>query len=131
MVQNAVAYVEKAKIVLEELHATVKYKAAVPVVTVFVSKRYLLGLCPSSGDINRLMMMMMMMLPISLSSILYYFFDILSRILTKPNVTCNASDTVIIISPLQSAGHRPLQLLVISVDPLQISLYPSDCRYYG
>ncbi|XP_046973172.1 cilia- and flagella-associated protein 206-like [Vanessa cardui] len=35
MVQNGTHYVEKVKLVLEELHATVKYKAAVPVVTVF------------------------------------------------------------------------------------------------
>ncbi|XP_026494526.2 cilia- and flagella-associated protein 206-like [Vanessa tameamea] len=35
MVKNGTHYVEKVKLVLEELHATVKYKAAVPVVTVF------------------------------------------------------------------------------------------------
>ncbi|XP_050357482.1 cilia- and flagella-associated protein 206-like isoform X5 [Nymphalis io] len=35
MVQNGTHYVDKVKHVLEELHATVKYKAAVPVVTVF------------------------------------------------------------------------------------------------
>ncbi|CAH0763240.1 unnamed protein product [Diatraea saccharalis] len=35
MVDNAVACVDRAKAVLEELHAAVKYKAAVPVVTVF------------------------------------------------------------------------------------------------
>ncbi|CAH2096727.1 unnamed protein product [Euphydryas editha] len=35
MVQNGTHYVEKVKLVLEELHSSVKYKAAVPVVTVF------------------------------------------------------------------------------------------------
>lgn len=50
MLSNGMVYVDRLKVVLEELHAVMKYKAAVPVATVFVSVFVVFKAITRAGD---------------------------------------------------------------------------------